>query len=513
MQQHAKIASFIVIIGFVAIGIWKLIEPTIIQATQQEVSDAGENGTILIGVDGWVGYFPLCSPEIKRRLNRQGYGLRCIDDNADYELRLKKLKKDDLTFAVATVDSYLLNGKDFNYPGPIVSVIDESKGGDAIVARKSVIPNLETLKSIKDFKVSFTPNSPSHHLLKSIASHFDIPSLKRSGNHILSDGSTAALKSLNDKKSDLAVLWEPEVSIASSNDEYVRLLGTEDTQRLIVDILIASQDVVKNKPELVTIFLKSYFETLKHYRVNEKDFINDISTHYRIDKKLSEALLAGVEWVSLIDNAEIWFGTSPSINEQALVDTIESAVTVLIDNQDFSKHPLQNADPYSLLNSKFISQLYEKYAHNGSFTTPASTNKHGQTFQSLTENGWKNLREVGSLKTRNIQFSSGTDGLDIDGKKEIDLLIEDLKHYPNFRIEIRGHSGLRGDRHANKILSQDRADAVLRYIDITHNLQANRMRSIGFGSDRPLPQLSGESNRAYAYRLPRVEIALLREEL
>ena len=80
--------------------------------------------------------------------------------------------------AVTTVDSLLLNGGKENFPGTIIMVIDESSGGDAIVARKDKLASLEDLKTKSGYKIAFTAGSPSEHLLKSIAVHFDVPPLR-----------------------------------------------------------------------------------------------------------------------------------------------------------------------------------------------------------------------------------------------------------------------------------------------------------------------------------------------
>lgn len=512
--MHAKIAGSVIVVAILGIIGWKIVEPMLVASAQNQVSDAGDKGTLVIGVDGWVGYFPLCSPQFKKLMNRAGWGIRCEDDNANYDERFKKLKRDDYHFAVATVDSYVLNGEKHSYPGPIVAVLDESKGGDAIVARKDVIPNMEALKTAVGKKVAFTPDSPSHHLLKSVASHFDVPNFRDDGNFVSSDGSEQALKALEDGKADIAIIWEPEVSKAVANKDFVRLLGTEDTQRLIVDILIASQDLVRKQPEIIELFLKTYFSTLKHYRNNQSDLVSDIARHYRIKESVAQSLLSGVEWATLSSNAETWYGTSgTTYSDEALVDSIDSAVTVLLDNNDFDRNPLPNDDPYSLLNSNFISKLYEKIGHSGGFTSPAASSGQTKQFASLTDAQWSSLKEVGSLKSRNIAFASGTDALTIEGKEQIDLLVSDLKHYPNFRIEVRGHTGVRGDKQANQTLSEDRSDSVMRYLGITHDIEDNRARAVGFGGSKPLPKKPGESNRAYGYRLPRVEIVLLREEI
>ena len=91
--------------------------------------------------------------------------------------------------------------------------------------------------------------------------------------------------------------------------------------------------------------------------------------------------------------------------------------------------------------------------------------------------------------------------------------METLSHYPNFRVVIKGHTGLRGDPEENQLLSQERAESVARYLGVTYNVDSNRLRIVGLGSKLPLPQLPGESERAYSYRLPRVELALVAEAI
>ena len=109
-------------------------------------------------------------------------------------------------------------------------------------------------------------------------------------------------------------------------------------------------------------------------------------------------------------------------------------------------------------------------------------------------------------------FQSGSASLTYEGKQEVDRAVENLRHYPNFRVVISGHSGLRGDALANTELSQARANSVGRYLRVTYALDSNRLKAAGQGSSEPLPKLPGESNRAYNYRLPRVELTLVAEE-
>jgi outer membrane protein OmpA-like peptidoglycan-associated protein len=78
---------------------------------------------------------------------------------------------------------------------------------------------------------------------------------------------------------------------------------------------------------------------------------------------------------------------------------------------------------------------------------------------------------------------------------------------------VKGHTGLSGDPDANRALSAERARAVAEFFIATYDVDPNRIRALGFGASQPLPRLPDETDRAYGYRLPRVEFALVGERL
>lgn len=514
MKSHVKVALGLLFLGIVAILGAKYILPILEDKQSTATSDAkATKGRITIGMDNFIGYFPLCSPELIRRMRQSGYLLECQDDGADYGQRMNNLDKGKIDFAVATVDSYVLNGAQENYPGTIVTVLDESKGGDVLVAWQDKIAKLDDLRNKPDITIAYTPDSPSHHLLKALAVHFDIESLKSNSNwQVESDGSEAALNKFLNKQVDAAVLWEPDVSKALEQDSSVRILGTEKTQQLIVDILIVNRDFAQDKPEVVHQLLKEYFKTLKYYRDNMDALRDDVKKATGLKDQQIDNMLKGIEWQSLSQNAEKWFGISQGsgISNEALIDTIESTVDVLTEYGSLSSNPIPNRDPYRITNSQFIGKLFEDLLQSSGFGLKSVSNT--TKFSALTDSQWTRLKEVGTLKVRPIVFSSGSDTLTIEGKEQLDLAVNNLKHYPAFRVEIRGHTGLRGDKQANKQLSQDRADSVMRYLQITHDIDSARIRSVGFGGEKPLPKQANESNRAYNYRLPRVELVLMGED-
>ena len=520
MSRKVVGVILLLVVGAVAIvGAWYLL-PYFKEHQQKTTSDARKTkGKITIALDNWIGYFPLRSPEMQAAMRHAGWQLVLQDDNADYRGRMEKLKKGEIDLAVATVDSFILNAHDFDYPGTIIMVIDESKGGDSILAKSDVVQNLSELKGRTGLRVAFTPNSPSHHLLKAAVDHFNVPELLPTGpDRIETNGSEEALKKLLTGKADLAVLWEPDVSKALAQPGVVKLLGTEDTEGLIVDILVVSRKFAKDQPELVKALLKNYFRVLKKYRDNPDLLRKDIKTETGLSDDTVQSMLKGVAWVNFGQNCENWFDVAApgSFSQEGIVDAIYSASSILVNAGDFSKDPVPDGDPYRLINSAFLEDLYSSGMSGFVAETPsgpAPVSSLETRFPPLDDAGWAKLKEVGALKVEPIVFQSGTDTLDLLAKQVVDKTVERLKHYPNFRVVIKGHTGTRGDEQENLRLSQDRADAVAKYLEITYNIDPNRLKAVGFGGQQPLPRDPNETKRAHEYRLPRVELVLVREEI
>jgi len=511
VNLHVKFALIVVVLGAITIGAARYLWPMWQERMQRETSDARDTkGRITIGVDNWIGYFPLCSGEMKKRMRTAGYVLVCEDDKADYAVRMQNLRDGALQFAVATVDAYLLNGAPKGFPGTIVAVIDESKGGDAIVAWKDRVANLDALKRMQGVKVAFTPNSPSEHLLRTMAVHFDVPALRGKGSwRVEADGSSDALKKLLAREAEVGVIWEPDVTRALENPAIVKLLGTEDTRRLIVDILLVSRAYSAQHPDAVNVLLSTYFQVAKEYRENPQRLEKEVAAETKLPLASVKRLLEGVAWASLSDNAQSWLGAASGAD--ALVDTIQSTSRTLIDAGEFKSHPLPDQDPYRIISRQFVAKLYVGAVTGGGAAAGASSLE--RKFPALSDAGWQALKDVGTLKALPVSFQSGTAELSHEGKLELDRAMETLSHYPNFRVVIKGHTGLRGDPQENQLLSEERAESVARYLGITYNVDSNRLRVAGFGASQPLARLAGESERSHAYRLPRVELSLVAEQI
>ncbi|RME44494.1 MAG: hypothetical protein D6795_17865 [Deltaproteobacteria bacterium] len=513
----------IVVAGALAV-VWKVVAPRLAHRQQKELIEATSDArkfsdTLNVAGDSWLGYFVLRSPYFRRLMQEGGVKYQFLDDHARYAERMAKFAKGAYDIVVATVDSYLLNARGHQYPGVILFVIDESNGGDAIVAG----PKVATIDDLNHprIRIAFTPDSPSEFLLKATASHFNLEILKHPGPwRVETEGAEEALAKLRANAVDAAVLWEPEVSRALKLPGVKKLTSTAESDDLIIDILVAHRRLVKEKPELVARFVKAYFEALYYYRKDEEILLeqaaNDAKTASPEDAR---TMLSGIELVNFTENCHYWFGIGEAIfsPQEKLPEIIEDTVAIFRDTGDLDGDPLEG-DPYRIMNSGFLADLYTTGFTGGSvlrskFSTPppGEASPTPSPLPPISEAAWEKLRRVGTLKILPVYFTSGSDLLTAEDKLEIDRIAKILAHYPRYRILVEGHSSPGADPAADRELSLRRAEVIRQYLVRVHGIDPNRIRAVGLGSERQLPRKPGESYRAYRARNQRAEFVFLED--
>lgn len=84
-----------------------------------------------------------------------------------------------------------------------------------------------------------------------------------------------------------------------------------------------------------------------------------------------------------------------------------------------------------------------------------------------------------------IPFAVNTATLSKQAYVQLEKLIEYIKSNPDVRLIIEGHADKSGSRLKNKLLAQDRAEAVRDYI-LLNGICAERLTTIGKGSSVPI---------------------------
>ncbi|MBN1472716.1 MAG: OmpA family protein [Syntrophaceae bacterium] len=87
--------------------------------------------------------------------------------------------------------------------------------------------------------------------------------------------------------------------------------------------------------------------------------------------------------------------------------------------------------------------------------------------------------------------------------KDIDDLIEVMKDYPDLQIVVEGHTDSVGSAAYNRKLSQERANAVKKYM-VENGVNASRITARGYGEEEPIASNSTEQGRAKNRRVEAV---------
>jgi outer membrane protein OmpA-like peptidoglycan-associated protein/osmotically-inducible protein OsmY len=105
-----------------------------------------------------------------------------------------------------------------------------------------------------------------------------------------------------------------------------------------------------------------------------------------------------------------------------------------------------------------------------------------------------------AVKNGKILFKSGNADLESRSKPTLDALAKIASACPSARIDIAGHTDSEGSEEGNKVLSENRARAVVAYLSKA-GVAENRMTASGYGELRPVVPNTTAANKAKNRRI------------
>jgi len=106
-----------------------------------------------------------------------------------------------------------------------------------------------------------------------------------------------------------------------------------------------------------------------------------------------------------------------------------------------------------------------------------------------------------------VNFRSGSSVLSVDSKTKLDEIATKALNAKGYVLEVSGFADTNGSIERNRVLSQRRADAVIRYLVENHSIPLRRIVTpYGFGETNPVADNTSRDGRAQNRR---VEIKLL----
>lgn len=99
-----------------------------------------------------------------------------------------------------------------------------------------------------------------------------------------------------------------------------------------------------------------------------------------------------------------------------------------------------------------------------------------------------------TVKLDNVLFVKGSTELLESSYGELDLVVSMMQENSEMEISLSGHTDNQGNARLNQILSQQRVDAVIYYLE-THGIGSSRLSGKGYGGSQPVASNESEETR------------------
>ncbi|MBI4664367.1 MAG: OmpA family protein [Verrucomicrobia bacterium] len=502
-EQRAKgclIAAVIWCVILAALGVaYKfLVHPHLVGKLREATSAPSQyKDEVLLAADSFSGYAILRSDAIKQALRARQIKLTVQDDKADYAARLQALREGRVQLAVFTIDSLVTAGaKAGDFPASIVLIIDETKGGDAIVAYQSAVASLQDLNH-SSARFVLTPNSPSEFLARVVLAHFNLPDLPEKW-FAAAEGAAGvyqAFRGASPGEKKAFVLWEPYVSRALDQKGAHLLIDSSKLKGYIVDVLVAQRQFLRDRPDAVQAVIEAYCRAAYSYARQADGLAKLVMEDARktggepLNETQARQVVQGIQWKNTLENYA-HFGLVAGAEQgglQNLEDIIGNIMDVLVKTKALSSDPL-SARFHTLFYDKILADMRSAQFHPGKGLnllsdagSPGASLEQVRSDQELPQLNpaqWASLHPVGELKTSPIVFVRASTNISLDSERELQELARRLQSFPRYYLRVVGHARAEGDAEANRALTQARADAAAQYL-IGQGVKPARIRAEG----------------------------------
>jgi len=461
-----------------------LVHPYLRDKLQGKTGSASQyKEEIVLAADSFSGYAILRSAAVAQQLKSRQIRLTVQDDKADFAARLKALQAGNVQLAVFTIDSLIAGSARLgDFPATIVLVIDETRGGDAMVAHKNTVASLQDLNH-RDARIVVTPNSPSEFLARVVIAHFNLPNLPDKW-LLEADGAKAVCQALRAAKPGerrAYVLWEPYVSKALEQPGVQALLDSSKLKGYIVDVLVAQREFLRDHPDKVKLVVEAYCRAAFAYAQQPDGLAKLVREDARqtgaesLDEAQAKQVVQGIRWKNTLENYAHFGLAAPQAEGglQHLEDIIGNIMDVLVKTKALSADPL-GGKYNTLFYQQVLAEMRAANFHPGKGLNliqglgPAigeseQVRADGEA-KGLTQEQWGRLQPVGELRVEPIVFGRASASISVQSERDLQALAKRLQSFPRFYLRVCGHTRAEGDPEANRALAQARAESAAQFL-------------------------------------------------
>jgi hypothetical protein len=310
--------------------------------------------TYICGADAFGSYFTLQQMQMSGKDIEHGFRLGIVpfflDEDPDYniteEQRTALLKSGQWDCLLTTLDSVALKS-----PGVITAIVDESAGADQLWGR-----NVETINDIQGKRIAFAQDSVGEYFVYYVLSIAQL-SPRSQVTLVPQDSVADAVAVFNSGQADVVSGWEPDIYDAEQSGG-ASLLSSNQL-RIVMDVIVTSQNSIQNEAELVQNFHNAWFDTLKAQTADFDTAAAQIASWGHNDWSFVypetavddfRAWLESVAQADLGDNAFVMRDTRPIVNRLGIARRVWAASDV----------PVPNDNVEDLINTGFVLRAAEQ---------------------------------------------------------------------------------------------------------------------------------------------------------
>jgi NitT/TauT family transport system substrate-binding protein len=251
--------------------------------------------TYKIGLGPWVGFGPLYLAQEKGFFKDAGVSvdLTVLTGLSERNSALKSGQVDGLA---APVDYFVLSAGN-HLETTIVMEIDESVGGDGIVASKSI----QNFEDLRGKRVAFQRGLPSEFFLRALLEqhHMRLEDLNAVDMETAQAGAAFIAKQL-----DAAAVWEPWLTKAKEQGGGHILASTKEYPNLIVDCLAFNNSVVSQHGDDVQKMVNAIFRAMDYWKDHQEEANAIMAPHFQVDAAKYAIILSGARFADLKRNQQ-----------------------------------------------------------------------------------------------------------------------------------------------------------------------------------------------------------------
>ncbi len=263
---------------------------------------SAEAKTLRLAHSTWVGYGPFYIAKEKGYFKEEGVDIDLVTME-DTPAKMGALQAGQVDLVASTVDEfpiYMPPGKMLKY----ILAVDNSKGGDGIVATKDI----KSLADLKGKKVAFETGSVSQFFFNAVLKQ---AGMSESDVEVVNMTATDAGVAFAAKQVDAAVTWEPALSQGANAAHGHLLLSSADQPGLITDVVAVTPETAAEHKEELKAFVRAWYRALDFIKKNPDEAKKIMASGvggWLADPKVFEDTLKGIEYIDKPMNAA-FFGT------------------------------------------------------------------------------------------------------------------------------------------------------------------------------------------------------------